>query len=165
LKVFTFRAGGRIGKHTKPMNFNLEKTLFYTCILLIVLLVGAQILNPFLDKFSNNGYDFRGRELSEQEFLYNTGTISLKLIDKEYDVDAKILVNGDEVANFDTNPVNITVKESDVIQIDGSSCKNALTVAILDTSSKIKDKDVLKTVEVENGIKTIGQIRMRKACP
>jgi len=75
--------------------------------------------------------------LQFEEYLYSEGEISVALCSADVDENLKLLVNGEEVAVFSQNVINLKVKEGDVVSVDGSSTEEA-EVAIVYATDNIK---------------------------
>lgn len=164
MKIVVFSVGKkqrRPGTKKKSVNpgARFERVLFFLFMLFFISLIVVQtaMMNPSIRTFFNSDTDVEGSPLQYEEFLYNQGEISIALCDEEYNEDLKLLVNGDEVAAFSQNIINLTVKDGDVISIDGSLAGEA-EVELVSASSNIKSSDIGKRIKVNSDVKQLTRI-------
>lgn len=105
---------------------------------------------------SDKGID--GRPLAQEEYLYKEGEISIALLESETNENLKLLVNGDEVAAFNENHIKLSVKDGDVIEVDGSLLDHETEVEIISASENIAGNNVGKKIKVNSNIEKVTQI-------
>ena len=157
LKIFAFTIGRKTTKHSANITINTEKVFSYVCLILILGIVISQIANPFLESFTHKEGNILGKPLGQEEFLYLTGVVSLKLEGAKQDENLKILVNGNEVGGFENSIMKISVKEDDVLEICGDSVASNITVNVIEVSPQI-NKSKFKNVRVTGGIQILGKV-------
>jgi len=169
MKVIVFRAGKEKKKRSenaakKLINFGFEKILFFAFIGLFIAMVFVQgtLLNPALRNYLIKDEDVNGRPLGEEEYLYSEGEISIALLASESNEDLKLLVNGDEVAVFNQNLVTISVKDGDVIEIDGSATDQEALLEIISASENLSGVEVGKRIKVNSNIEEITRISVKE---
>lgn len=149
----------------KKMKYKLtiERMLFFLFITTFSLLVIVQaaLTNPSVRTFLTSENELEGAPMEVEEFLYSEGTVSLKLMDKEADPDMRVLVNGETVAVFNTNIVEVDVKDGDVVEVDGSSSFNEVEVEIVDKSANVATECVGETVNIKSNIKKVTEIKVK----
>ncbi|MCX7709609.1 MAG: hypothetical protein N2484_07130 [Clostridia bacterium] len=147
---------------SRIVHLSFERVLFLLFIATFTLLVIVQaaMTNPTVRTFLTADNEMAGTPLGVEEFLYEEGSISLKLVSEESDPDLRVLINGDEVAAFNENIVNISVKDGDVVEIDGSSSFKEAKVEIVSKSENIATDCIGKMVNIRSNIKKVTDIRV-----
>ncbi len=157
-KVFKFIRS----PENKEKNTVFENILFGACILCFGILIAVQIVlvTPALrDRF--NLYDKSiGLPLNGDEYLYNQGSITLKIMGEDPDPLLRILVNGDFVAAFDKNEMGVNVKDGDVIEIDGSQSPTGHIVQVKSFSDNIDSKCKNATATVNSNIRKLVKVQI-----
>lgn len=164
MKVVVFRTGKGKNKdrsHERTINprFGFERILFFSFIILfaVLVLVQAALMNPTTRTFLVNDTGLEGSPLQFEEYLFSEGEISIALCSADINEDLKLLINGDEVAAFSENVINLKVKEGDVISVDGSITEEA-EVAIVSASDNIKLDNIGKRTKVSSDVKQLARI-------
>ncbi|AEY66244.1 hypothetical protein [Clostridium sp. BNL1100] len=140
---------------------SLEKILFRTCIIFFIVLISVQIVLsvPSVRVRLNIMDKSVGIPLGSDEYLYGRGKVTLELIDEEPDPQAKILVNGEQVAVFDKIEIPINVNDGDVIEIDGSESQISHIIKVQNASSNINNKCINAIANIERNIKKLVKIQ------
>lgn len=165
MKIVVFRAS-KEKKKINPkaaarfVNFGVEKILFFAfvCVFIALVFVQGTLMNPSMRTFLVNDKKVDGRALAKEEYLYKEGQISIALLESENNQDLKLLVNGDEVAAFDENLVTLSVKDGDVIEVDGSLIESETEVEIISASDNVAGIEVGKKVKVNSNIEEIARV-------
>jgi hypothetical protein len=141
---------------------NLERFLFLSCIFVFVALIIAQaaLLSPAVRTSLSLNSDLEGAPLGTEEILYAEGRLVLQAFDAKKDYNLKVLVNGDEVARFADNKAELTVRNGDVIEIDGSSVHNDVKVAVVYKSDNILTDCLNKAVLVNSNVRRFMKVRI-----
>ena len=149
-------------KDTRIGELTFERVIFFAFIAAFTLLVVVQaaLISPSVKTFVNESEEFDGTPLGIEEYLYQEGEIRLKLLKGDPDGSVKILLNGDEAAVFNSQTQNLTVKDGDIVEIDGSEAENDVEVAIVGRSDNIVNDSVNKMIRVKSEVKPLAQIRM-----
>ncbi len=139
----------------------LEKILFRTCIIFFISLISVQIILsiPSVRARLNIMDKSVGIPLGSDEYLYGRGKVTLALISEESDPQAKILVNGEQVAVFDKVEVPVNVNDGDVIEIDGSECSTSHMIKVQNASSNINNRCINAIANIEQNIKNLVKIQ------
>ena len=139
-----------------------ENVLFGTCILCFVVLILVQIvlIVPFARENLRISDNSIGVPLGSDEYLYNQGQITLKMIGNDPDSTIQILVNGDAVAMFENLVMNINVKDGDVIEIDGSQSLLGHIIRVESVSPNINSKCSNAVAKVESNIQTLVKVQV-----
>lgn len=162
MRFLVMRAGLK-GKNKARINrVSVERFLFLAFIVTFIILIAAQaaLMNPSIRTFLTSDNEFEGTPLGVEEFLYNEGEIGLELLNAEKDPDLKVLVNGDVVDVFDTKDLSISVKEGDVVEIDGTGVSSDAEVSVVSKSNNISSECIGKSVKVQSNVKKIVKIKM-----
>ena len=160
MKIKTFRFGN--SADNKDKNTIFENVLFSTCIICFCVLILVQILLviPSVRSSLNLSDKSIGAPLSSDEYLYNQGQMTLKMIGIEPDPAVCILVNGEAVAMFENMEMNINVKDGDVVEIDGSQSQIGHIVKVETISSNINSNCLNAVVTVERNMKKLLKVRV-----
>ncbi len=149
-------------ENNKDKSTIFENILFGTCILSFVILVAIQIVflipstrNIF--KLSDNSI---GVPLSKDDYLYNQGQITLKMIGTQPDPTVRILVNGDDIAMFENLTMSINVNDGDVIEIDGSGSLLGHIISVESVSTNISSQCSTAVARVESNIQRLVKIQV-----
>lgn len=139
-----------------------ENVLFGTCILCFIVLILVQIILVVPSarenlKLSDNSI---GVPLGSDEYLYNQGQLTLKMIGSDPDPTIQILVNGDAVAIFENLEMNISVRDGDVIEIDGSQSLLGHIIRVESVSANISSKCSTAVAKVESNIQTLVKVQI-----
>lgn len=149
---------------SKKMKYNLtfERLLFLLFLTTFSLLIIVQtaMTNPSIRTFLTTDNEFEGTPMEVEEYFYDEGSIAIKLVDIETDPDMLILVNGETVAAFNENTVEISVKDGDVVEIDGSSSFNNVDAEVVSKSGNITSDCIGKTVNIKSNIKKVMDVRI-----
>jgi len=159
LKLLVFRYGRKRNKKTN-IKINIERFLFlaFICTFITLVIVQVALMSPSIRTFLNVSNDYEGRPLGLEEFLYKEGEIAIGLVNGDSNPGLKVLINGDEVSQFDEKIINLKVKDGDVIEIDGSAVRGEAETEIVSKSDNI-DVDCLgKTVKVQSNIKKLVKV-------
>jgi len=160
MKVIFCRFDTRMKR--RETGYRIEKILYITFIVTFFLMVVVQaaILNPDIRTFLAINDELEGAPLSAEEFLYNKGTLVLKLSYGEINENLKVLVNGDEVARFNTGSISINVKDGDIVEIDASEVQDDTEVIVASQSDNINRDSYNMRVTVNSNIKKLVQVQM-----
>ncbi|HEY5587285.1 MAG TPA: hypothetical protein VIK78_22715 [Ruminiclostridium sp.] len=159
LKVFKFINSK---ENNKDKSTIFENILFVVCIVCFVVLVSVQIVLviPSARDSLNLTDKSIGAPLSSDEYLYNQGQITLKMIGTDPDPTVRILVNGDNVAMFEKLEMNINVKDGDVIEIDGSQSLLDHIITVASASTNINSKCSTAVAKVETNIQRLVKVQI-----
>ncbi len=140
---------------------SLEKILFRTCTIFFIALISVQIVLsvPWVRVRLNIMDKSLGIPLGSDEYLYGRGKVTLELIDEEPDPQAKILINGEQVAVFDKIEMPVNVNDGDVIEIDGSESQISHMIKVQNASSNINSKCINAIANIERNIKKLVKIQ------
>lgn len=164
LKLYSFKKEKRvIDTMNKPDRTTaFENLLFCMCIVCFLVLIAVQVVmaNPSIREKFNLTDKSIGLPLNDNEFLYNQGQITLRMIGDNPDPTLKILVNGDEAAIFENTQMSITVRDGDVIEIDGSQSLLEHIIKIESVSANISPKCSVASVNVHSNIKKLVKVQI-----
>lgn len=134
------------------------------CSIFIIILVISQILftvEPF-NYLLNKTYKLEGKSVNYIYPVIKNGTIELTLQNKlEYDSEIQVLINGEIYSKFQENSIVLSVKESDIIELQGRNIKNLVRIKITHISDNIILPRVNKTFLVGNSIEFISKIKIK----
>ncbi|HAA89472.1 MAG: Putative membrane protein [Thermoanaerobacterales bacterium 50_218] len=89
-----------------------------------------------------------------------TGKVEIELISNFCFPEARVLVNGEEVANFQERKVVVQVQEGDLLQIDGTAYSCELIFRVKEVAPGIIWPSPFFQVETKGNIATIGEVVM-----
>lgn len=162
MKVMYYRVNMRKKNRRTMKSQGFERVLFFLFVITftIMIIVQATLMNPAIRASLSMNDELEGKPLGLEEFLYSEGIIRLSLLSEGRNPDIKVLVNGEVVGSFFVPSIEITVKDGDVVEIDGSSVADEFEVAILPVTENIASECVnLKTV-VNKEVKKLSRIRI-----
>lgn len=162
MKFVVFRYGGKKGKKRALKSINFEKLLMLSFASVFGLMVIVQILlaTPSVRTMFVEDIEFEGSPVSAEEYLYKEGEVVLELYGRESDQDIKVLLNGDEAADFSNKLVKLSVREGDVIEIDGTDSVYASEIGVSWCSDNITDDCTGRKVNVFSNVKNLLRIKM-----
>lgn len=158
MKVFKFVKN----KENKEKATNFENILFGVCILCFIILIAVQIIlvTPVLRDKLNLTDTSIGLPLNGDEYLYNQGQITLKIVGEDPDPLLRILINGDFVAAFEKTEMDVSVKDGDVIEIDGSQTSVPHIVQVKSISANVSNKCKNASATVNSNIQKLVKVRV-----
>ncbi len=150
---------------TKKILIDTENTLFIVFLVLFICLVVVQMIRvtPLYTRLNPDSTIQEGILLESQEYyLYKTGSISLKLIDKYKCSDVFIYLNGDVVSKLNTSCdlASLLVKDGDVIEFKGNLIVGLPTVNVVDISTNIEKENIQTQYIVKPFLNKITTIRL-----
>jgi hypothetical protein len=122
--------------------------------------VQAALLNPAVRSLITLQESIEGAPLGAEEYLYNSGTIEMELLDEDSIPALKILINGEEKACFDTKNIQLDVIDGDVIEIDGSAVSDNVKIAISSVSTNINKEYVGKIFQIDGNVQNIVKVKI-----
>jgi hypothetical protein len=163
LRLIVYRVNTRRKSLKSRQGFGFEKILFWSFILAFTLLiiVQAALTNPSVRTSLSMVDELEGRPLGAEEYLYKEGAIMLQLLSTENNPKIKVLINGEETGAFVSSILEVTVKEGDVVEIDGSRVQEEAEVAIVSANDNVNPQCINKRVAVNSNIKRLAIITMK----
>jgi hypothetical protein len=161
LKVLFFKFGKKQNSERASKNLNFfEKLLFTAFIVCFIALIAVQITlsSPALRPLVSVDGRYEGNPLKTEEYLYDVGEVTIKLVKPEPENNIGILLNGEEAAVFSGNEVTLEVLDGDVIEIDASAAKSEIEVRITNVSDNLSRKYIGKSLTVKGSVKILSQI-------
>lgn len=145
------------------VKLQLNKILVTSFILSFFLLIAAQavLTNQEVWEILSVNNELEGKPLGAEESLYKEGKIFLTADDEEYCIGLKVLVNGAESVVFQSNTVEIAVRDKDVIEIDASNNNHTITVTVTDKSGNVNEDCLNKKIIVASGVHKLVRIRIK----
>ncbi|MTI79350.1 MAG: hypothetical protein FH758_00500 [Firmicutes bacterium] len=145
-----------------PLSF--ERILFKLIFLIAVLLVIAQTLvvnNPLRTTASMIGEN-SAVPANSSSIHWKESHITLYLENYSTLPHLKVLLNGDQINEFDNRYITIPVRESDVIEIDGSFYRHEVLVKVLNTTSDVIKPVVDKQITINGSTVEVCTINLKK---
>lgn len=147
----------KIEKKTGAERFEWFMFKAFLTFFIILIAVQAALLNPSL-RLSILDYYIEGEPLKTEAYLFVPCRMELKLINIDKCPNLKVLVNGMEKAEFESNAVLLELKDGDIVELDASSILVLATVQISAVSENIKG--ILgKTIYVADGISPVVKVK------
>ncbi len=160
MKVVSFRVRNKGARKISMPNVERYVFLLVVTAFSVLVIVQASLANPTVRNFLLSEKDFEGTPIGSEEYFYEEGSLTLRLIGEYSDPGIKVLVNGDEVAGFSQTELMIKVKNGDVVELDGSESVNKASVQVFSKSGKIDSGCVGKTIQVKSGIVKLTDIEV-----
>lgn len=148
---------------SRIVTINIEKifvTAFFISFSLLIITQVMLTITDLREGISTNS-SIEGVPLEKEEFLYKEGEIVLELLSeyKSQGKDIKILVNGEEIGDFEYGQLSFKVKDGDILEIDSTRVSNRIDFIIKNKSSNVKidnlskkytaNREVLKIIKVK----------------
>lgn len=142
---------------------NIERMLYSSFIILfiVMIIIQAVLTSPAARTSLSVNYELEGKPLGTEEYLYSQGEIVLGLISKKTHENLKVLLNGEEIDSFKSTNVALTVKDGDVLEVDGSSVGNSIEVEVVKAGENIAPGIIGKRVIVNSEVKRIARVRIK----
>ncbi|MDK2799920.1 MAG: hypothetical protein PWP27_449 [Clostridiales bacterium] len=142
------------------INKNVERCLVFLSSFFVLLLIISQIglINKTTRTFFTDIEQYEGVNINDLEEVFKHGELTLQLIDGNVNQDIKILLNGATVYKFETDTLNIKVRNNCLVEIDGTKVKSPFKVKIIDVSDNIATYCKDKEVEVKSNIEVLTRI-------
>ena len=86
------------------------------------------------------------------------GEITLSLHGVNANADIKVLQNGDAIAFFLQDTINVTVRNNSLIEIDGTKVKDNFSVTIASQSQNISFSDEIREITVDKNIAILTRV-------
>ncbi len=162
MKVLYFGYSDRNKKHRIHRPLTLERFLFNAFLAVFVILLGVQaaLLNPAFRSAMTVEQGLEGTPLGAEEYLYNEGSMEIRLEDAESNPAVRILVNGKERAVFESYSVIINVIEGDVVEIDASEAAGSIGVRVSAMSGNLDQECLGRSYLVEGGVLKLMKVRV-----
>ncbi len=141
---------------------DIEKLLLVSLLVTFIILIVVQgaLLDPAVRTFLSIDEQLEGTPLADEEFLYSEGILYLEVTDAREHHNLKVLVNGDEVARFDRARLQVTVRNGDVVEIDGSDVYETVEVAVASGSENVSPECLNARVTVSSDVKKLVRVKL-----
>jgi hypothetical protein len=148
------------GKKEKKIKLGFDRILFLILIISFLSLIISQtfLFVPKLRTTILLQDPAEGTPISQEEYLYNKGTLELKLLYLKDCPGLKILVNGDEVYNFIDNIIKLDIKDGDVLEIDRSDVIGDISITVTALTNNISSQYIEKNYQIENKVQKLFKI-------
>jgi hypothetical protein len=162
MKFVYYRFGSKEKSRKLRNGFNPEKALMLSFAAVFALLVIVQVLlaTPSIRTLIVEDVEFEGTPVNSEEYMYKEGEVVLELVNSESNQDLKVLVNGDETADFSNKLIKLTVREGDVVEIDGTGSIVSSEVAVSWCSNNITGDCIGRKIIVLSDIKSLLKVKM-----
>jgi len=163
MKLLIYKFSSAKNNNKKNLALSIERFLFLSCVFVFtaLIIVQAALLNPAVRASLSLNSELEGTPLGTEEILYAEGKLVLKVIDGKKNYNLKVLINGDEAAYFNENKAEITVRNGDVIEIDGTDVQDDVKVAVVYKSENILTDCLNKAVVVNSNIRKFIKVRIQ----
>lgn len=145
------------------INF-LQMIIKKLCFIFILILVLSQVLftvEPF-NYFLNKTYKLEGKSVNYIYPAIKNGTIELTLEnDLKYGSEILVFLNGEVYSKFHKNSIVLSIKEGDIIEVQGKNIENLVRIKIAYVSDNIISPRTNKTFFVSNSIEFISKIKFK----
>lgn len=141
----------------------IERALTITLCTCFMVVIAAQLFMTFpnLRMFLTQEDKVEGVFLEKNDTLYNKGTLLIELVDCERMDGAWVLVNGRKAADFSSKQVSITVKDADLIEIDGTKARYPFKAKVASYNSNINLLTDNSTLDIDGNIGILARIKLK----
>jgi len=145
------------GRYQNKIEHGLKK--FVVMIFLLLIFIQIIMLNDSVRSFLVSDYELEGRPLAVNEMLFNEGKLRLQLVAPIPDQNITVRVNGEQVAAFQTNIVEVKVKDGDVLGINSNGSTQKGEIEIVSKTPNIQNNCVGKRFRTDGDPK--GTLRLK----
>ncbi|WP_434579114.1 hypothetical protein [Thermoanaerobacterium thermosaccharolyticum] len=153
--------GKRIKKsgHVYFISFDNLIAFFVMAGFLTVIITQVLMLNDNIRVFLNSTEKIEGININT--YLSKDGTLKLELVNMEKAPSAYVLINGDPKYSFKNKSVDISIKQGELIEIDGTKYKQTLYIKVADSSDNVIEPQRTAVVKVSGDIEVVGRVRLK----
>ncbi|KAA5807683.1 hypothetical protein [Thermoanaerobacterium thermosaccharolyticum] len=153
--------GKRIKKsrHVYFISFDNLIAFFVIAGFLTVIITQVLMLNDNIRVFLNSTEKIEGININT--YLSKDGTLKLELVNMEKAQNAYVLINGDPKYSFKNKSVDISIKQGELIEIDGTKYKQTLYIKVADSSDNVIEPQRTAVVKVNGDIEVVGRVRLK----
>jgi|GEM_PF-1600899 len=153
--------GKRIKKsrHVYFISFDNLIAFFVMAGFLTVIITQVLMLNDNIRVFLNSTEKIEGININT--YLSKDGTLKLELVNMEKAPNAYVLINGDPKYSFKNKSVDISIKQGELIEIDGTKYKQTLYIKVADSSDNVIEPQRTAVVKVNGDIEVVGRVRLK----
>jgi len=139
-----------------------EKTLFIILIINIGILIVIQIAHsiPQVGNVLISKDNTDGAILGTEEYLFKKGYIVLKIDDMTHNENPRVLINGDEVAVFDSSTIKVNITHGDIVEIDNNLSGTEIKVSVILKSNNVANDCINNSILIGHGIYKLLKIRL-----
>ncbi len=155
---------GKSRKKHFDIAYAVERLILKAVIAGILLLIAFQalMLNDTARVFLNYTTRLEGDSLQEAGLLSTSGKIIVKMENQELYPEAMLLVNGEPVARFDRQEVEVEVKNNDLLELDASRVKKqSLYFTVVGVSDNVLKPSIGMRVSAKNKIEVISRVKLK----
>ncbi len=141
---------------------DIERILYasFFVVFLLLIITQAAIFIPSIKSAVIEKDSMMGVPIGKEEYLYKEGKLELTLGSFENYPALKVLVNGEEQASFQGKAVSLTVRDGDVVELDGSGTNANTGVSVSSVSGNMDKKYLGKTFVVGREVLKIFKVRL-----
>jgi hypothetical protein len=144
----------------------IEKLLVRIAILLFIALYASQFANFIIVQkggslLTKQIEKYEGKPISDSQTKINTGTVELAVTSNSDYRNMQIFVNGEYYTGFDKKSVTLTVKNNDIIEVNGINNEYPAKIRITSVSDNISGIRQDDTILVNKNLVNAGRIRLK----
>ncbi|WKV09043.1 hypothetical protein Q2T46_00860 [Thermoanaerobacterium sp. CMT5567-10] len=153
--------GKRIKKsgHVYFISFDNLIAFFVIAGFLTVVITQVLMLNDNIRVFLNSTEKIEGININT--YLSKDGTLKLELVNMEKAPNAYVLINSDPKYSFKNKSVDISIKQGELIEIDGTKYKQTMYIKVVDSSDNVIEPQRTAVIKVDGGIEVVGRVRLK----
>lgn len=157
---FNYENRNRRIAHSWPLKLERVIIIVFLAVFIMMLAVQGALTNPSLRSVLTVEDKIEGSPLGAVEYLYNAGSMELRLENAESNTDVKVLVNGEPLTVFNNKSIKIDIKEGDVVEIDASEAAGSIEVTIAALSENFDQEYLGSTYKIDGGVTRLLKVRM-----
>jgi len=141
----------------------IEKILVITFTVCFCLLIISQFLmqNPNIRMFLTQEEAVEGAFLDKADELYDKGLIVLEIETCNNMEDTWVLVNGQKVTCFKKSQISLSVKDNDLVEIDGTKANNVFRAKITSCSENINLLIDNSGMDINRNISILARVKLK----
>lgn len=159
------RAAQKYSRYHRWWNI-VEKNLIKIAVLLFLVLYVSQMLNFIITQRGGSLLTLQiekleGKAISNSQTKINTGTVELTVISNSDYQNIQVYLNGDYFTSFSKKSISLTVKNNDIIEINGINNAFPAQIKVSKLTDNILGINADEIIKVNKNFVIAGRIKLK----
>lgn len=143
--------------------YKIESILIISFSVCFVLLVIAQLLmtNPGTRVLLTREEEVEGVFLEKSDELYNKGVLIVELQSHDKMEGLWVCVNGQRAVRFSSKQISLSVKDADLIEVDGTEVSEPVRVKVVSCSNNVRLPIDNSGLKIDKNIGVLARVRLK----
>lgn len=159
--MYKFNSNAKVASHARRINIERLLFIFFIISFMLLVIIQAALTDPAVRAAVSADAGIDGVPLGQEVFLYEEGSLVLTLANHAPDANLKILINGSVIGGFDEPNIKVSVKDGDVVEIDGSEIDYRADIVIMSKSQNIETDCVGDSITTNFDVTGLVKVKMR----